>query len=161
MRIKDENIHRIQPAKRLNRGAACIATGCANDSDTIPTTVKRHLKQLPDQLHCEIFERKGWTMEKFQQEMVVIQLHHRRARRVAKVCIGLGDNVREFRICKCIPNKGAHDLKRDLFIGFARHCGDIRMRQRWHSFRNIKPPITCQAREHRFFEAKDRCIAAG
>ena len=153
MWVKDEHVHRIQTAKRLNRGAACIATGCAHDGNTIPSTIERHLKQLTDQLHCEIFERKGWTMEKFQQEMVVIQLHHRRARRMAKVCISFGNDVREFRICEGIPDKGAHDLKRDLFIGFARHRGDIGMRQSWHSFWNIKPSITCQAREHRFFEA--------
>ena len=93
--------------------------------------------------------------------MVTVQLHHGRTRRMAKVCVGLRNNVREFRICEGIPDKGAHDLKCDLFIGFARHRSDIGMRKSWHTLWNIKPPITCQAREHRFFEAKDRCISAG
>ena len=54
-------------------------------------------------------------MEKFQQEMVLSNCTIG-ARAEWPKLHRPGNDVRESRICEGIPNKGAHDLKRDLFI---------------------------------------------
>jgi hypothetical protein len=70
MREQDEHIHIRQPAKRLDRGRACVARCGAHNRDPLARACKCGLKQLADQLHGEIFERQRGAVKQLQQEVI-------------------------------------------------------------------------------------------
>ena len=115
MRIQDEHIDIVQPAKRLYRRGPGIARGRAHDGHPVPRPFQRRLEQLPDQLHREILEGQRRPVEQFQQEMVGGKLLQRCAGRVVEPRISARDDAAKFVIGEGGANERAHDKIR-LFL---------------------------------------------
>ena len=116
MRVKDEDIHRIKPAKRLDRGRSSVATGRPNNGDTLVPPAQFGLEQLADQLHGKIFECQRRPVKQFEQEVVLVQLLQRRAGIMAKSGICPLDTAAENIIAEPIAHKGAHHAKGNLLV---------------------------------------------
>ncbi|OIQ67569.1 hypothetical protein GALL_508510 [mine drainage metagenome] len=161
MRIKDEYIDVLQPAKCLNRRRAGVARSRADNGDPLARPRQRRLKQLTDQLHGDVFERQRRAVEQFQQEMVRAKLHQGRAGGMAKARIGLGDDGAEFGVGERVANEGPHYAERHILIAQPRKRRDFGMAQHRNRRRHIKPTIACEAGQHRLFETQYRRAAPG
>ena len=117
MGIEDEDIHRVQPPERLDRGRSRIATGGPHDGHTLARPAQGRLKQLTDQLHRKILEGERGPVEQLQQVMIAVQLHQRRAGGMAETGIGAGDDAFELGIGEGLADIGAHDAEGGFFIG--------------------------------------------
>ena len=161
MRVQDEDIDIVQPAKRLDRGRACVAAGGAHDGHPFTAPCQGGLEQLADQLHGKVLECQRRAVEQFQQEMPLIQLHQWRAGGVAEPGIGAVDTAAEFGVAERFAHEWAHHAKGDLFIALAFHCGNVVMRQRRDLGRHIQAAVTGQTCQHGVFECQLGRFATG
>ena len=125
MGVEDEDIHPVEPPKRLDRCRAGVAAGGAHDGHTGVRAGQDRFEHLADKLHREVLERERRPMEQLQQKVPGCEFHQRRAGRVAEPCIGLRDQVAERILVKAIADERAHDAKGDLFVGQGRKRGDL------------------------------------
>ena len=153
MRIEDENIDRLEPPERLDRRAAGVARGRADDGDPLSPPLQRGLEQLADQLHGEVLEGQRGPVEQLQQEVVGAKLDKRRARVVAEARIGAGDDVGQFRIGESVADEGAHDAEGGLFVAQPRQRRDVARRHLRDGLGDIEAAVARQPRQHRLLEA--------
>mmetsp|Transcript_25803 Transcript_25803/g.39543 ORF Transcript_25803/g.39543 Transcript_25803/m.39543 type:complete len:213 (+) Transcript_25803:1197-1835(+) len=68
IREKDDAVNSLLSAKTVNSGRAGISGGCAKycKTPTIRTCFKEVFEKISEHLQGNIFERKCWSMEKFQ-----------------------------------------------------------------------------------------------
>ena len=161
MREQDEHVHRVEPAKRLDRGGARVTRGRADDADPVAAPLQRRLEHLPDQLHGEILERQRRAVEQFQQEMVRTQLHQRRAGVVAEPGISARDDLGEVVLAESVADERPHHPERDLLVGQPRQRGDLRLAELRHLGGHVEPAVAGQAGQHRLLETQFRRTAAG
>jgi hypothetical protein len=127
MREEDEDIDRVEPAKRLDRGRAGVA-------EVAPTMVTRSPRRasaasnswpiscMAKSLNASVGPWNSSSRKWFGQ------LLQRRARGMAEARIGARDEVGELGIGEGVADEGPHHAERDLLVGQARQRGDVALR---------------------------------
>ena len=155
VREKDEDIHRLEPAERLDRRAAGVAARRAHDGHPFAPALERRFEELPDELHREVLEGQRGPVEEFEQEMVRRQLLERRACRVAEARIGARCKLGEGVLGEAFRDEGIHDAHRRLLVGKPRQRGDVALGHARDGLGHIKPAVARKPRQHRVLEAKN------
>ena len=96
MRIKDEDVNLVQPAKRLDGGGAGVAGGSGDDGRSFAMRLQRPVHQAAEQLHRHVLEGERRAVEQLKHEQIVVDLGERRHRLVAKGFIGRLQHGAEF-----------------------------------------------------------------
>ena len=107
---------RIESAERLDRRAARIAGGRADDGHPLAPPPQCFLEQLADQLHREVLEGQCRAVEQLKQEMVRRQLHQGRARAVSEAAYAAAIRSGEGGVAKSISHEGPHHAERHFLI---------------------------------------------
>ena len=161
MGVKDKDVDVIKALESLNRGRTCVTRCSAHDCHAFASAAQGLLEHLADQLHGEVFECQSRAVEEFEQVMVWGQLHHGRARGMAKGCVGVRDQRAKLSVGEGVTDKGAHNGKGDVLVGLPGHRGDLICAERWNCLRHVKPAVSGKAGQHGLFKGQGRGGATG
>ena len=71
---------------------------------------------------------------------------------MAKIRIGRGDRLHQFRIAETVADKGFHHAKGDLLVGLTRQRRNIGAAHLRNGLRHIQPTVPRQSTQHGLFK---------
>ena len=117
MREQHDDVDVRAPAERLDRRAAGIARGRADDRGALAARGQRVVHEPRQQLHGEVLEGERRPVEQLGQEAVrpvLDQWHHGR---VAERAVGFARHAGEVGVGERVADERAEDLDGDLGVG--------------------------------------------
>jgi hypothetical protein len=107
LRIEDEDVDALQPLEGVDRRAAGIARGRADDGGALAAQGQHMVHQAPEQLHRHVLEGERRAVEEFEHEEIVAELRQRADGRMPEAGIGLRDHLAESALPSMSPSVSA------------------------------------------------------
>ena len=123
--MQDEDVDRLEAAKRLDGGGAGVARGRADHSGMSALAHERAVHEPRHHLHGDVLEGERRPVKQLEQELVRTDLAERRDGRVMETAIGLFEHGLEVGQASVAFEKGAHDAVGDIGIVEAGESGDL------------------------------------
>ncbi len=139
--MEHEDVHPLAPGHGIDRRAAGIATGGADDGQVIVAPGEEMLEQLAEQLQRHVLEGERGAVEQLQQPLLLVELLERRHRDMAETAIGARAQFAQLVLAQARGDERQHHPHRQLDIGEARHAGDLGLAETRPFARQIEPAI--------------------
>ena len=152
---------RERAAEGLDRRAAGIAGGSADDGRAAPALSQHAIHEARQELHRHVLEGERRPMEQLEDEAVGRDLDERRDGRMAEAGIGIAGHAAQLITRERSADERVDDLDRDLRERPAGERGDGVGRKLRPRLGHIEPAVARQARQQHVLEAKRRGFASG
>ena len=145
--VEHEDLDIVAPRHRIDRGAARVAAGRADDGEAAVVAREKLLEQQAEQLQRHILESERRAVEEFKEPLAFVELFERRHCAMGKTAIGLFAQFAQAIGRQAFPDEGPHDPRRQFGIGQAAHLRDICGGEPGPLFRHIETTIAGETRQ--------------
>ena len=159
VRVEDDDVDPVEPAKGLDRSAAGIARGRADDRRTAPALGQHMVHEPGEELHGDVLERQGRPVEQLLDEEVIAELDERCDGRMREGAVRLLEHAAQGFGLDLPLDERRDDRLGDMPIGLSGETGDVFAAELWPCLRKIEPAIAGKTREERIAKPKDRGVA--
>ncbi len=161
VRKQDEDVGPVAAGEGLDRRAARVARGRADDRGALVAFGQHVIHQPRQHLHGDILERQRWPVEQFQHEFARPGLHQRTYGGVMERGIGLACDRRDLVLGDFAGNERRHDPACDLVIGPPAHGADVGRRELRPGLGQVEPAVARQPGHEHVGKAEDRGRSPG
>ena len=159
--MEHEDVDPLAPRHRVDRRAAGIAAGRADDGQVLVAAREEFLEQQAKQLQRDILEGERRSVEQFEHPMPLVELDQRRDRVVRETTIGRLAQFAQPRRCDAVADEGLHHPRCEFGIGQTAQRTDLVFRKARPFARQVQPAIARQPGQRHAFEIERRGSAAG
>jgi hypothetical protein len=157
--MEDEDVDAALAAHPVDRRAAGVAGGGAEDVHVAAALAEQVLEEVAEQLQGHVLEGQGRAVEEL-EDVDVPLLDHRGDLRVGEAGIGAVDQRLEVGRGDVVDEAG-QDLEGQFRVGQAAQRGKVAGGQPGDPFREEQAAVFGQPHHHRLFERDAADLAAG
>jgi hypothetical protein len=159
VRMEDEDVDAALAAHPVDRRAAGVTGGGAEDVHVAAALAEQVFKEVAEQLQGHVLEGQGRAVEEL-EDVDVALLDHRGDLRVSEAGIGTVDQPLEVGRGDVV-DEARDDLEGQFRVGQAAQCGEVAGGQTGNLFRQEQAAVFGQPHHHRLLEGNAADLAAG